>query len=423
VIALQSFITNIDIDLLMENSPAAPMVEPMISTIHLPVHWSQSDIEQLLNNQLTGVLYEDTNLADDGLQIKATKSRNIKLRLDGLTATYRVPLDLWIFKKLLDSRWTGVRGIELDGEVNLSFKTVLNVQPDWTIVPQTELIGYEWLRNMAVKTGIGQLDVKYIANLVIDRTKTDITKGIDIAIRQSVDLPPKLNQLWAQLQHPIKVNEEYHFWLQLMPQTIEITPLSASGDELTAMLSTTVLTQAGMNQTLPPPNTEMKLPNFIPSKDTFQVGGQALQISALKLQAQGEQLLINADFTGSYSGSLFLTGKPAFDSATNTLHLQELRYELSSKNFLFRSALWLFEGVIAKKLKEYTVFPLGGKLTEIKSMINDKLQNYVLNNYATLNGQAEQLTIKKFIITSTGVKTQVQAIGRLAVTISGLGGY
>jgi hypothetical protein len=425
-----------------------------LSSVHIPVRWSQSDIEQMLNNQITGVLYEDMSLDGDGLKIKATKSKSIKIRLEGMSMTYRVPVQLWIFKKLLETKLTGVRGIEAEGEISLTFKTVLNIQPDWSLQSKTELTGYEWLKNMAVKTGLGNLDVKYIASIIVDRTKNELTKSIDASIRRSVDLPSRMNDVWKMLQNPIQLDETYPLWLKLVPQTVSVTALTAAGDELTAMIAASGMTSALMSQTQPVFESNTNLPNFELSKDiltkddfeinlianvpmqeaeaiarkmavgqSIQMGGQLIKISTLSLFGQGQQLVVNAGFTGNYSGNVSLIGTPVFDETTNMLRLENVNYELSDINFLLRSALWLFEGVIAKKIKEKTTIPIGSQLNEIKVTMNEKLQNYVLNNFTTINGQVEHLNIKQLEITTDGIKIQTHATGRLGVQISGLGGY
>ncbi|MEY4936191.1 MAG: hypothetical protein RIS64_2550, partial [Bacteroidota bacterium] len=441
-------------DNIMESYNLPTTVASTLSSVHIPVRWSQSDIEQMLNNQITGVLYEDTSLDSDGLKMKATKSRSIKIRLEGMSMTYRVPVHLWIFKKLLETKVTGVRGIEAEGEIALTFKTVLQLNSDWSLQSKTELTGYEWLKNMAVKTGLGNLDVKYIANLIVDRTQTELTKGIDTSIKQSVDLPSRMNDVWKMLQNPIKLDETYPFWLKLTPQTISVTALSAVGDELTAMVATSGVTEAVMSETQPSFDGNINLPNFELSKDiltkddfeinlttkipmheaeamaqkmvigeSIQLGGQTVKITSLKLFGQNNQLIVNAGFSGNYSGNISLIGTPVFDPTTNTLKLENVNYELNDINFLLRSALWLFEGVIAKKIKEKTIFPIGSKLSEIKVTVNEKLQNYVLNNFTTINGLVEHLNINQLDVMPEGIKIYANATGKIGVQISGLGGY
>jgi hypothetical protein len=431
-------------DNIMENYNLSTTVASTVSFVHIPVRWSQSDIEQMLNNQITGVLYEDMSLDADGLKIKATKSRTLKIRLDGMSMTYKVPVQLWIFKKLLETKLTGVRGIEAEGEIALTFKTVLQIQPDWSLQ----------LKNMAVKTGLGNLDVKYIANVVVDRTKMELTKGIDASIKQSVDLPSRMNDVWKMLQNPVKLDETYPFWLKLTPQTVSVTALSAAGDELTAMVSASGATEAFMSETQPSLNENLSLPNFelstdILTKDDFEInlvadipmkeaeamaqkmsvgqsialGGQTVKITSLKLLGQNNQLIVNAGFAGNYSGNISLIGTPVWDATTTTLRLDNVNYQLNDINFLLRSALWLFDGVIAKKVKEKTVFPIGSKLSEIKVTVNEKLQNYVLNTFTTINGLVEHLNIHQLEITPEGIKIYAQATGKIGVQISGLGGY
>lgn len=83
----------------MESYETPVEFTPSVSTVNIPVRLSATQLEKLLNNRLNGVIYDDSNLDDDGLMLKATKSQNITTRLEGLQMTYRVPLKLWVFKK------------------------------------------------------------------------------------------------------------------------------------------------------------------------------------------------------------------------------------------------------------------------------------------------------------------------------------
>jgi hypothetical protein len=57
-------------------------------------------------------------------------------------------------------------------------------------------------------------------------------------------------------------------------------------------------------------------------------------------------LLIKVDFTGSFNGTAFFNGRPVYNAATKTLEVQDLDYDLQTKNLLLKTAKWLFNGKI-----------------------------------------------------------------------------
>jgi Domain of unknown function (DUF4403) len=198
-----------------KNQPQKPMesyvepveIPPSVSTVNIPIRLNAAEIERLLNNKLSGAIYEDNNLEDDGLMLKATKTGNINIKLDGFTMSYRVPLKLWVFKKVI-----GSKGIEAEGELALNFKTAVNVQPEWWMWTKTELVGQDWIRNMAVKTGLGNIDVKYLADIIIGRSKTMLTETLDKQITQSFQIRPQVEEAWNIMQKPVSIVSQYGTW-------------------------------------------------------------------------------------------------------------------------------------------------------------------------------------------------------------------
>ena len=77
--------------------------KPTLSIITVPVDIKIKDLEASVNEAMRGSLYEDFSYTDNGgdnLMLKAVKSRNVKLSLNGNTIKYEVPLKLWFKKNL-----------------------------------------------------------------------------------------------------------------------------------------------------------------------------------------------------------------------------------------------------------------------------------------------------------------------------------
>lgn len=423
---------------------------PSVSTVHLPIRLSAKELEMLINNKITGVIYDDPSLEGDDLKVRATKTQPIKIQMAGMAMNYRVPIQIWIFRKLFSSSITGVRGVEAEGEIALLFKTHIQIKPDWTIQPKTEIVGYEWIKNMAVKTGLGNIDVKYIANHLLEKSKTTLTTAIDNAIVQSVNLPQKMNEAWFVMQNPMKVNESYRMWCKITPQNVTMTPLRAAGDALETTLSIEGVTEVAAGETAPKFMANTALPPFkmvetpsgndftvnlstdIPFSEaermaknfavgqTFEPSGKKITITNLQLFGQQDKMIVNTTFTGSYNGSLYLIGKPVFNPQKNTIELQDVDFELNTKNFLLKSAAWLFDKTIIRKIKESAVFALTDHLNGTKKSLNDLLRHYALNNNVYIEGQIDDLQVQNMTLTPSGIRIHVGSKGKLAVNLEGL---
>ena len=61
---------------------------------------------------------------------------------------------------------------------------------------------------------------------------------------------------------------------------------------------------------------------------------------AAELTAYGRQVVVRIHFKGSAKGTLYLTGTPTWDGATNTLSVPDLDYTLETRNLLLKIAKW-----------------------------------------------------------------------------------
>ncbi len=85
------------------------------------------------------------------------------------------------------------------------------------------------------------------------------------------------------------------------------------------------------------------------------------------------RMLIKLDFTGSFDGTAFFTGNPVYNSATKTIEVQDLDYDLQTKNVLLKTAKWLFSGKIESELKKNTKIDLTAYFEQAKTSLNTYL--------------------------------------------------
>lgn len=421
-------------------------ISPSVSTVSIPIRLSRTEIEHLINNKLNGVLYENYDESVDGVKLKIMKANWIQLSFDGLSLTYRVPLSIWFYKTLLDNSVTGQQGISGDGELTMTFKTNLNIKPDWTVEPYTEFIGSEWVRPLRV-SGI---NVKYIADLALNKNRAMLTTTIDQQIKSVFQLRQSMSDAWNVMQQPVKVSEDYRMWVKLTPQSIAMTPFRSEGDMLMSNIGVNTLVDVAAGQTQPYFRGNTQLPPFqigygqnsefninmatdIPMQEaqtlanSFARGmvfepakGKKIQITNLELFGQNDKIVINAYFSGSYNGSLYFIGRPVFNATTNAIEMQDIDYDLNTKNFLLRGANWLFNRQILDKVRESCIFPLNENIASFKNEMNTMLANYQLNPNVSVQGQVDNIQVQNVVVQSSGIKVMVGTKGKLALDVRGL---
>lgn len=85
------------------------------------------------------------------------------------------------------------------------------------------------------------------------------------------------------------------------------------------------------------------------------------------------RMLIKVDFTGSFNGTAFFTGNPVYNPATKTIEVQDLDYDLQTKNVLLKTAKWLFAGKIESELKKNTAINLTSYFDTAQKSLNEYL--------------------------------------------------
>ena len=111
--------------LIVEDRPEETYVPvvytPRTSILHIPIEINMALMEKIINDNFQGLIYEDNDIEDDSLMIKAWKEQDFMITYDGNELTYRVPIKLWIKKRFDLGITTTDR--EIEGSISMTFKT------------------------------------------------------------------------------------------------------------------------------------------------------------------------------------------------------------------------------------------------------------------------------------------------------------
>ncbi|RYY40534.1 MAG: DUF4403 family protein [Chitinophagaceae bacterium] len=128
-------------------------------------------------------------------------------------------------------------------------------------------------------------------------------------------------------------------------------------------------------------------------------------------------LRIEIDFSGSFNGSAVFIGKPVYDIAKKQIEVQELEYDLQSKNLLIKTAKWLFSKKITSELQKYTTFPMQPYYDSASKTINDWL-NREWSKGIRGNGSVSDLKITGLWALPDHLKIRTNCAGKLAVVVN-----
>jgi len=420
------------------------------SYIAIPIETSLADLEKMLNKQISGLVYADTSLDDNGgdnLMVKAWKQDNIKISLNNNVLSYTVPLKLWIKAGWKISKFGFEVGDfrEVNAAIALKFKSTISLNSDWTVNSVTVADGFDWLSSPVMKVGPVDIPITYLANLILKSNQNKLSAAIDKGFKEKINLKSYVKDSWNAIQEPRKINDEYNLWIKVTPLEILTTPLSGKNGKLIHTVSIKTTTQAFVGAS-PPKGTQIPLPKLvfqdkIPSDfqvnlwtelpfskanemalgylngKTFTEGKRSLTVNHVSLYGSEGKLVIYLILTGSYTGELYLEGTPYYNPAKKAIELSGLDYHIKTKQFMVKSASWLFKSALAAKIGQGLSFPMDEQLGTARSLIESNIKDYPLTNGVLLNAKLKDLTIMNIGMTKESIMMQIGINGKISLDI------
>lgn len=427
-------------------------VELQPSMIGLTVEAKLSDIQKVLNQQFSGLVYEDNSLDDNGgdnIMVKAWKQGDIKLAMKDNVIIYRVPLKLWIkagFKTTkLGITLSDYR--EVTGALALMFRTNVDINPDWSVSTETSTTGYEWLTEPVVKVAGFSIPVKFVADLILQDNLKTMSKAIDESIKDYLDLKPYAQEAWKALNQPISLSDEYKLWLKIKPSQFYASPLTSTNGIIRQQSGVKSVIELVMGQK---PNvlSSGPLPNLSISNEpkdnaivnvsvdvpfeeinaqaskylkgqTFTQGKRKVKVESVNIYGSNGKLVAETKLSGSLNGTIYFSGIPAFNPQDSTLYIKDFDFDISTKSFLVKSAAWIYQGGFRNMIAKQMVWPLAPEIKLFYTEINQSLKSYRLADGVVMNGQVTRLVIGDILITPEGVKPFFTAEGKLKAMFTG----
>jgi hypothetical protein len=230
----------------------------------------------------------------------------------------------------------------------------------------------------------------------------DAGKSMQDTLR-TISLRPQFQQVWDMLNTAQSV---YNLgYLQINPQKLRISNFTTYRDTLYLSLGLSarpVISQERpvVNRTVVPDISDFNqrkgfnifmdafldydsLSNLLNLQirnkriDLDKIGKYVVVEQCQVYGASNEKLIVKINFSGSDQGIFYLTGKPEYDSEKKLLRLKDLDFDIRTKDFLLKTANWLFSRKIINELQPYTKFEVSLYETSILSKINAELNREI----------------------------------------------
>ncbi len=433
-----------------EPGSVAPLVyENTYSFINLPVTIKLKDVERMTNTSLEGLIYEDTDFKDDDLKMKVWKDREITITNENGKLKTVLPL-----KALINYRFNAntfglpfedVRDISLDGTVTLISEVGL---VNWELRTNTKLKSLVWNEEPTMNVMGQKIPVTGLVNSAVVLLKSVIEGNIDHAIKESLDFKPNVLDALEKICTPFQMSETYESWLRIIPEELYTTDASLADQAITfkmgmkCAMETIIGEKPGSkfdrdNIVLKPVR---KIPEAVTAsiaaissyKDASRIltrnfkgyefgeGRKKIMVNAVEIWQKEKKIIIALDVAGSVDGTLYLTGYPQYNEATEEVYFDKLDYVLDTRNALIKSAQWLVGNRILLQLQEKCRYSIAPNLKEGKESVEHYLGNYSPVKGVFVNGSVQEIKLDKIQLSATAMIAFIKLKGKVSVTIDGL---
>jgi hypothetical protein len=427
--------------------------KPEPSSISVPVEIELLQINKMVNNSLKGLLYEDNSLENNGgdnLMLKVYKLEDISINAIGDQIMYRVPLKIWLKGGFKVEKF----GIpishyeETEFSIALNFATKVALNASFGINTTTSIKSYDWIQKPTLKWGPFEIPINTVVDVLIKTQQNKLTPIIDEQAQNAVDLKKYILDAWKTLQKPIEVSATYKTNLKITPSEIFMTPINGQSGKLNSTIGIKAITEVIVGEV--PQASNVPLPNlkivkaagnaftvimatdltYAAAKElakasllnkTFNFDGKkSITITDFDLYPSNDKIIVKVDMIGSLKGTVYLSGIPKYDPTTSSIYLDQLDYDISTKNVLAKSANWMAHDKFVKIMSPYFKYSIDKELKDAKDQLQKALSNNRVSQNVVLNGKLVDLSPREIYITATAIKTIVDVKGTIGVAVEGL---
>lgn len=423
---------------------------PAISELPLEVEVDIKKLEAAINKKMNGLIFEGEKLNNQDLSVKIWKAQNFSFIVKNNVIEYRVPLKLWTrFAWTVEKFGISVGdNYEANGSIALNYKTTIEIDKNWKLVAKTTPNGFQWIETPKLNVIGVSVPVTPIANIALQKSEKLITDQIDAALAQMVDLKKYVTMAWTEAQKPMQVSAENNLWVRITPKDVLVSPFETKGQKLNVSISLQALIESFMG-VKPEQNKPTAVPAFKMAatqpkefnlniaadatydkisemaksqlvNKTFTEGKKTITITDLSVFGSNGKPVFVADVTGSLKGRIYFTGTLAYNAEKVAVEVLNPEFDLKTKNALVKSAGWLLNGLIIKKITPYLTYPVKTELESMKAEANKMLSNYKVYDGVSLTGKLNNVSVKSLDLVPGAIRLNANVRGNIALNVDEL---
>lgn len=414
------------------------------SELSVPVFYPLADLENLINQKLESRIIEAKvaiNEKDDSLFLSVSRFKPVEIDYDGIRGiTLSLPVQI---SGTVDSKVVGIKirnKTPVEAQVIITVFTELYLNESWNLETKTQLKEVTWVKDPKLKVAGIKVNLRPPMEKAIKNNEEKIIKKLDESIGNMIKLRKIVEKLWVDIQKPIRINKKVvPAWLKAELTNMNGRILSRSKDTLMIEVGLkarlrTVLDSAAAMLNVP------KLPPFqrkeagdgglaafalatVPFEqvnkvltqvtDTmkFEFGSHKVTVKEAVMYGIDNGIAIKIGLRGDLKADVFLRGSIGYDSATQTVMIEDFGFDLNSENSLVGAADWLAHDVIINRIRPYLSIPVGNIFRMMPTLITKGVEKGKLGEKIEIRFEQLDVDIEEYIVTKNDIQMILSAYG------------
>ena len=325
----------------------------------------------------------------------------------------------------------------------LKFKVNATVTPDWRIVADVHYLGLS--DPLAEEIVVGPLSIK--PRSFVEKNAQPLQRLLSDLVSRKLNekfpLKTQVAKVWSAAQKPLLLDKKYDAWLQIAPREVLLYPFHARDNMVKLSVGLVSFAELVVGPA-PPARPPVPLPDLKPASGrerTFRVSlhtdllykdivriaspqllnkelgsdSNSVIITGLELYGNGDRLMIKAAITGTFDGTICLSGKPVFNPQTNLFSVADVDFDMQTRDILLQSAVWFVQSAIRSTIQEKLNMDLTSRLEQAREMAGKALARVKLAENVFLTGSVKTMWLNDVVVQKEKIAIQVYSEGEAAV--------
>jgi len=153
-------------------------------------------------------------------------------------------------------------------------------------------------------------------------------------------------------------------------------------------------------------------------QNPFDIEGKQVRISQVNIRGmENNRVELKLQFTGSYKGTLYLTGTPKLDEKTQQISVPDLDYSLKSADLMLTMGKTLYNKKIIATLRSKAVLNISDLFQKNKPGLDSMLSRSVSPKILA-KGSVKVIRARGMVVNKDNLLLQVSAEGDLSLIVS-----